>query len=379
MAATITPDLLRVLAGFKAERGRAVSLYVNLDPSVAPTQPAVAARISALLSEAERRAVDLKDELSHDEREALKSDLERIERWFAAEFDRDGARGTAVFAATGEGFWEALTIAEPVVDEVRIDEDLHLAPLVGALARPDALVAYVGRERADLYRWQNGELVAIADRTEDVPGQHDQGGWSQARYGRHIENVVGQHLRRVADTLDTCVRPLRDPVVVLVGAEEMRSEFEGVLSNEVKERLAGWTAAERHASPSDLLAVAEPVLAAWRERRDAELIGRWREEAGRDGRASAGWEQTLAAASEGRVELLLVGEGVSRSAYRCPQCGRAEASAGNCPLDGTELAAHPDAVDLAVHQTLAHGGSVSVVRAHRDLEPVEGIGALLRF
>jgi hypothetical protein len=35
--------------------------------------------------------------------------------------------------------------------------------------------------------------------------------------------------------------------------------------------------------------------------------------------------------------------------------------------------------DLAVHQTLAHGGTVRALRDRHDLEPVEGIGALLRY
>jgi hypothetical protein len=38
-----------------------------------------------------------------------------------------------------------------------------------------------------------------------------------------------------------------------------------------------------------------------------------------------------------------------------------------------------DGLDLAVHQTLAHGGTVLALRHRHDLEPVEGIGALLRF
>jgi hypothetical protein len=38
-----------------------------------------------------------------------------------------------------------------------------------------------------------------------------------------------------------------------------------------------------------------------------------------------------------------------------------------------------DGLDLAVHQTLAHGGTVWAVTSRRDLDPVEGIGALLRY
>jgi hypothetical protein len=37
-------------------------------------------------------------------------------------------------------------------------------------------------------------------------------------------------------------------------------------------------------------------------------------------------------------------------------------------------------LDLAVHQTLTHGGRVEVIgEERRDLEPVGGVAALLRF
>jgi hypothetical protein len=53
---------------------------------------------------------------------------------------------------------------------------------------------------------------------------------------------------------------------------------------------------------------------------------------------------------------------------------------GSCPLDGTTLEAKDGGLDLALHQTLAHGGTVHVIRGdRRDLEPVGGVAALLRF
>jgi hypothetical protein len=108
-------------------------------------------------------------------------------------------------------------------------------------------------------------------------------------------------------------------------------------------------------------------------------VERWRDEAGRNGRAAAGWEATLEAASDARVELLLFQDGIDRQAWRCPACGRLAMAAGKCPLDGTAMERCDDGLDLAIHQTLAHGGTVWAVRSRRDLDPVEGLGALLRY
>ncbi len=92
-----------------------------------------------------------------------------------------------------------------------------------------------------------------------------------------------------------------------------------------------------------------------------------------------GWEATLEAASDGRVDVLLYEDGADHKAWQCPKCGRASLSAGNCPLDGTRMDESDNGLDLAVHQTLGHGGRVWALQRRQDLEPVEGIGALLRY
>ena len=81
----------------------------------------------------------------------------------------------------------------------------------------------------------------------------------------------------------------------------------------------------------------------------------------------------------GYLEKMLFQEGAERSAWQCPRCGRVSAEGGPCPLDGTQMEERDDGLNLAVHQTLTHGGSVLALRHYQDLDPVEGIGALLRY
>jgi len=140
-----------------------------------------------------------------------------------------------------------------------------------------------------------------------------------------------------------------------------------------------WASAEAHAGPAELLEVVAPVLEARRARKEEQALDRWRTGAGRAGRSASGWEETLEAASDGRVETLLASEGADREAWRCPRCGRAAAAEGACPLDGAPLERVDKGLDVAIHLTLVHGGTVCVVRHARDLDPVEGIGALLRY
>jgi len=379
VAATVSWDGLRELARFRAEKGCAISIYIKLDPSEAPTAGDAATRINSLLHEGHERA-EAAGELSHEQREALRADLERLRNYFESEFDRDGSRAVAVFCAGLDNAWRTLPLADPVPDKIAIGHEFYLAPLVSLVGRGDgALVAFVSRERGDVYRLRAGRLEEIASQLDETPGRHDQGGWSQARYQRHIEKLALDHFRRVADLLDGYVRRLQSPRIVVAAAEENRADFDDVISHEVRNAIVGWTNAEAHATPAELLEAAQPILEEWHAEQEREAAERWREEAGRGGRATAGWADTLEAASDARVELLLFEDGADRKAWQCLRCGRVSAEGGPCPLDGTQMEQRDDGLNLAVHQTLAHGGSVLALRHHQDLEPVEGIAALLRY
>ena len=380
MAANVTWSTLRELASFRAEKGCGISLYVNLDPSEAPTPHDVQSHVNSLLDEAERSDAVARADLTHEERASLKSDFERLERFFSEDFDRDGAKGFALFVSGLGNFWRALPVAEPIPDGVRLGRSFYIAPLAPLVGRGDgAIVAVVGREQGTVYRLNAGRLQEIVDHTDDTPGQHDQGGWSQARYQRHIEHLVVEHLKGVAEAIDQRHRRLGAPKIVLVCAEEMRTEFLDRLSKEARDTVVGWTQADAHATAAELLEVVTPILEEARAKDETETLERWREEAGRNGRAASGWAESLEAASDGRVDVLLFQEGADHEAYECPACGRATLQDGTCPLDGTRMEPNSAGVDLALHRTFAHGGTVVTIRHSRDLEPVEGIGALLRF
>jgi hypothetical protein len=380
MARTVTWEELRDLASVQAQRGLAISLYLDLDPSSAPTAGDAQTRLNSLLDRGAKANGAGKDELTHAQRVGLREDFERIRRYFDAEFERDGAHGVAVFCAGLDGVWRPLPLTETVPDGIRLGHELFLSPLVPLVGRGEgALVVVVSREQGRLYRLHGGRLEELANLSERQPRRHDQGGWSQANRQRHVDELAQDHLRRVADELDRRVRQLDGADVVVAASEETWAEFEDLLAQETRASVAGVVHVEAHAQPPELLAAAEPVLERRRAEREAAAVERWRDEAGRDGRASSGWAATLEAVSDGRVEVLLYQEGAGRPAKRCPACGRLAAEGDACPLDGSRFEDAEDGLNLAIRKTLGHAGTVCALRDRRDLDPVEGIGAVLRF
>ncbi len=380
MARTVTWDELRDLAGFEAEDGLAISVYLDLDPRTVPTAGDAQTRLNSLLDEAAKENGGRSRELTHQQRLALREDLERIRRYVESEFERDGAHGLAVFCAGLDNVWRPLPLTEVVPDEIKVGRLLYLAPLVPLVGRGEgALVLVVSREQGRFYRLRAGRLEDLADYFDEQPRRHDQGGWAQARLQRHADELVHDHLKRVGAELGRFARLLHKPQIVVVGSDDTRGEFEELLSQDVRSLVAGVAHAEAHAQPPELLEAAAPVLERWQAEKEAEIVERWSDELGRSGRAASGWHATLEAASDARVELLLFRDGANHAAKRCPACGRLSVDGSKCPLDGTQLDESQDGLDLAVHQTLAHGGRVWAVRHRDELDDAEGVGALLRF
>jgi peptide chain release factor subunit 1 len=375
MAIAVTPNLLRDLATFRASNRCALSLYLDLDPSVTATTPDVEAKFRARLNEAEKQTEERAAE--HDCRAAVREDMERIQAWWANDFDRDGVHGLGLFASGADGYFLALPLSSSVPDATYIGEELLLSPLVGRFSDVDTLVAVVSREQGRIYRLRNDRLVEIVDESEEQPGQHDQGGWSQARYQRHIDHLVQQHLKSVGAALQKRARVSGRLQLVVLCPEEMRSNFASTLTQEARDSIAGWANAEAHATPAELREIVRPLLDEAEARRQQDALDRFAEGLGRGDRAVAGWQPTLDAAADTRVDTLFLTEGANRTLYQCPECRRGYVEDGTCPIDDLALVAREDGDDVAVRHVLANGGTVTRVGAGALGDEV--IGALLRF
>ena len=132
------------------------------------------------------------------------------------------------------------------------------------------------------------------------------GGWSQARYQRHIENFHLQHAKEVAETLARIVRDERIDSIVIAGDEVIVPLLKEQFSKEVAERVIDVVKLDIRAPEREML---EKTIAALREK-DSEtdrekveaLIGAYRA----NGLGVVGYDDTKAALELGQVEELVI-------------------------------------------------------------------------
>lgn len=369
-------DQLRRLAELRLDRPVVLSLYLDLDPSEFATPPARATAVRSLLDEADRRVRD-RNNLSHQDRADLDATLRRASAFLERSLPTEGAHGVALFASEPADLFEAIKLPRPVSNRVAIGR----SPLVGPLARFERrerwCVALVSRRDARIFRGSPDGLREIEQIHDTVFGQHDQGGWSQARFARGIEKEKDDHLKHTGEALLRHFKSRPFQRLLLGGPNEVIKDFEGRLHGYLRDRVAGRIGVHVDgATPQRVLDAAAPVFEKVEREHEAGLLERLGE------RGVAGIDDVVAALNERRVEVLLLDEqfaGVTGA--QCTECGMlVTEDGGSCPADGAAMSELDDLTDAAIELAVHQSAELVAVRHNRDaLDSYGGTAALLRF
>jgi peptide chain release factor subunit 1 len=376
----LSNDLLRRLADLRPDGARVLSLFLNLDPSQFGTARARATEINSLLDQAERCVRDGED-LTHDQEQALRKDVERARDFFTGA-DFEGAHGFALFLCGPADLLESVKLPRPIDTRACVDDSPLVEPLAELGMRGTWCVLLVNRQVARMLRGSPERLDELPPVRDEVHRQHDQGGWSQARYQRSVDKEVQDHLKRTADVVFR--RFQRSPFqrVLLGGPEEILSDVEQRLHPYVRDRIAGRVKVDvENTNAETVRKAAAPVMDEVDRAREREALDRLEEAVGAGGRGAAGLDETIEALNERRVDTLLLVEGFDASGVFCPRCGWVGVQElTTCPADGGELERRDDVVENAIELAILQSADVLVARHHGDeLERRGGVGAILRF
>jgi peptide chain release factor subunit 1 len=370
----VTDTAIRELLDRPPSSEPVTSVYLNTDGSRYPRPADYEARLDNLLRDVRRVATDL----AHDARASVQADVDAIGRWVRTEFERSGVRGLGLFASGGEIF-EDLEVAMGVRNIARVGDRPYVVPLQALLGRHHHIaLVIIERDRARILRYQLGRIEEHLDVESDVHGQHDQGGWSQARFQRGIEHEVLVHMKDVSDILLRLheQRPL--DALLVAGPTAEAKEF--------VRKLHPYLAKVLHGEPISLplAADADQLRTALRECEQALVSGRRREllarlEAGQGSaeRVARGVRHVVEAINAKRVETLFVVEGAGEPGWKSASGALAlhehEAEAYGTPVEPVD-----DLIDEIIEQAVLSGAGIELFRDGTRLDG-HPVAALLRF
>jgi hypothetical protein len=345
-------DLMRRLAEVTSTDAPILSVYVDVRPAAHGERPAARPERTAVRDRLNTIADSIEPHI--DAGESFAADRERVEAYLE-EADLDGIEGLAVFACNHIGLWE--TLRSPVAFDTQASAG-PTADLFGLARLLDesvaAVVAVVDTSTCRLFVTRQGDLRERPGRDEpsDEHKRHQQGGWSQARYQRHVDMQDQRFAKEAATAIERLVQRERPQHVILAGDERAVSTLEGELPEPVRALVDHVARIELRSSLDDVREEVRPILAALEEAdstdaADRAIAGRRAGDLG-----VTGIDDTMAALEAGQVDQLVIDE--------------------TAPID-EELRGE------LIRQAALTDASVELVREHAGLLRHEGVGATLRF
>lgn len=369
-------DQLDKLAAIEPQDVPVVSLYLNLTPdqhgrdNYEPfVRKAFAERLKAFAVNSAERA-------------SLERDFERISQYLADQVT-PSASGLAIFASAGGELFEAVQLDVPMEDHwLFLDTVPHLYPLVRLIDQyPRYASVILDTRRARIFVFGLGSI----EKREEITGPKTRrtavGGWSQARYQRHVENFHLHHVKEVVDTLDSIVRADNIQHIIVSGDEVVVPLLKEQLPQHLTDKLVDVLKLERNAGQDQIL---EATLEVIRQKdaetdveRVRELLGAWQS----GGLGVVGPEATMSALQLGQVdELLMTGspQELKASAKLPEDAARGKVVTETSAVDaarGRQL----ELADELVTRAQQTGATVRIIEDPELLRTVGGVGALLRF
>jgi peptide subunit release factor 1 (eRF1) len=350
-ANTITRGRLRRLAELRPQRGLVLSVFFNLDPSEFATPAARATEINSVVTAAAKK-VEEADGLDHEVRQALRADVARVHEVLSgSDLASNGTHGLAIFACGPADVLEVVRLPHPIESRAVVDDHACVEPLLRNGSSGRWCVLLVNRRAARIFAGTADGLEETDQIEDDVHRQHDQGGWSQARYQRSVEQEKLNHLQHTLDTLFTRFKRRPFDHLVVGAPEELVTEVEERLHPYLRRKLAGRIGIDvENSSPSEVQAAAAEVVDRHVAQVERDALDRMQQGIGRGDRGVSRPEAVIEALDQARVEILLLAE----------------------DFDAPEL-------DEAVEKAIRQSAQVLMIRHHDDLVMHGGIGAVLRF
>ncbi|GAB4254740.1 MULTISPECIES: baeRF10 domain-containing protein [Deferrisoma] len=365
---------IRDLAKLERTDGGFVTVYLNTRWGSEKERERVRIFVKSKLRECAQQMPEPMRQMTDGTRERIE---EYVRQVVARERDEE-YDGIALFACDGRGIFDVLRCHIPFRDQVACGDRPFLRQASRVLWEGErGVLVQVGAEAGRLVEFYLGGISRTWEFSdEEFPGRHEQGGWSQARFQRHVEEHLQRNLRTLAEKLAEWTDERDVARIAVAGPEEVVAAFE----REVPRRLQGRLVARLRVDPHEPLPeVQAKALAALARARDEAATARLRKVLDREGDRAVGVEAVSEAVRDGRVHELFLLDSFERPGWVCPACGEmGERVPLGCPRCGAPV----DAVELGeewVRGVLASDGNVAVFREHPLLDEAGGVVAALRY
>ena len=318
----------------------------------------------------ERREKTCHALLHGDEQQNFSDTIEEIKAFLK----KNTEQNVAIFASKKHGFFHHVGLPMAIHSLFIVDTSPYIRPLARIQDEWESFtLVLLNSNYAKILSVSLGEVEQAKNLSSHIMNKHKKGGWSQARFQRLRKGAIHAFFTEVKEALEKRA----DEQIILAGPGQAKRQFQDMLPKELRSRIVDAIDISID-DEQELLKESIHRIMQQEEQKSTRAVEHLKEEILKDGLAVYGIDDTLAAARNGQIELLIVEKDYQLKGCICEHCQILRAGPiKDCPICGGP-SSEADVIEEIIEFAERTDAGIEFTSSE-DISLLGHIGAILRY
>ncbi|MBU0496468.1 MAG: hypothetical protein KKC68_07130 [Candidatus Thermoplasmatota archaeon] len=247
----------------------------------------------------------------------------------------------AIYASVIHDFFKTLTLKTPIYNALIVDTSPYIRPLARILDEWESFtLVLLDSHTAKIIDIDLGHIEKHTQLLKDIMNKHKKGGQSQARFQRLRKGAIHQFLKDVIESLEEH----HESHIILAGPGTTKKQFYDQLPKHLQQLVLTTLDIDIN-NENRLIQESFKHISSEEQKATTRLVNHLKKEILTDGLATYGFDHTLQAAQQGKIDILFVEKDYKVKGCICEHCQIVRAGPiKDCPICG-QPASETDAIE----------------------------------
>lgn len=260
-----------------------------------------------------KRVNDCITVLKNEELENFEDTIEKVED---AVKKHGFSKSVAVFGSEKNNYLKIIDLPIDVNNQLIVDSSPYLRPLIRIIDEWESFtLLLMNTHFAKIFKVELGRIGNSKKISKDIMNKHKKGGWSQARFNRLRKGAIEHFYKEIIDELTD----KEHEHIIIAGPGQAKIHFEKMLPQHLQEKIVNVLDIDID-DQDQLLKKSLRIISEDEKNRSEEATQLLKQEILKEGLGVYGVEETMQAAKNGQIELLIVEKDHRIPGWICENC-----------------------------------------------------------
>ena len=317
-----------------------------------------------------RREHTCKSLLKGDEQKNFEETIEEIKDYIK----KSPGNNLAIFASKKHNFFKSVILPMEIHNSLIVDSSPYIRPLARIQDEYESFtLVLINTNYSKIFSVSLGSVDQEKNLSSNIMSRHKKGGQSQARFQRLRKGAIHAFFTEVNEALEK----IADKQIIIAGPGTAKIQFKDMLSKHLQEKIVDLIDIDID-DEKELLKESIRLITEKEEQKSRDAVQHLKEEILKDGLAVYGLDETLKAAQNGQVELLIVEKDYKLKGCLCENCQILKAGPiKDCPICGGTTT-EADVIEEIIEFAERTDAEIEFT-SDEEIANLGHVGALLRF